>query len=201
MEEERFVLRSARWLAADAIRRYLRPGDLAVDATMGNGRDTENLCRWVGESGMVYAFDIQEQALEATRERLRNAALLERAVLIHAGHEHMAEYVQKPVQAVVFNLGWLPGGKHSVTTKAGTTERAVDAALKLLCPGGLLSVCVYPGHEEGKRELAMLLSKCESLDVRRFTVLHHHFLNAGEEAPRLILVQKNPEGKASVTDA
>ncbi len=201
MEEERFVLRSARWLAADAIRRHLRPGDLAVDATMGNGRDTENLCRWVGKSGMVYAFDIQEQALAATGERLRNAELLERAVLIHAGHERMAEYVQKPVQAVVFNLGWLPGGKHSVTTKTDTTERAVDAALKLLRPGGLLSVCVYPGHEEGKQELAMLLSKCKSLNVRRFTVLHHHFLNAGEEAPRLILIQKNPEGKASVTEA
>ena len=201
MEEERYILRSARWLAADAIRRHLCPGDLAVDATMGNGRDTENLCRWVGKTGMVYAFDIQDQALAATRERLRTAELLERATLIRAGHERMAEYVEKPVQAVVFNLGWLPGGEHSITTRTGTTERAVDAALKLLRPGGLLSVCVYPGHEEGKRELAMLLSKCEGLDVRRFTVLYHHFLNAGEEAPRLILVQKNPEGKAPVADA
>ena len=192
MNKERILLRSARWIADDFLSRHLLPGDCAIDATMGNGRDTEKLCRLVGETGRVYAFDIQEQAIEATRKRLQNAGFMDRVKLIQDGHERLVEYVREPVQAVVFNLGWLPGGDHGITTKTDTTNKAVDETLKLLCPGGLLSICIYPGHEEGKRELAMLLSKCENLDVRNFTVLYHCFLNAGEDAPCLILLQKNP---------
>ena len=42
---------------------YLKPGDRAVDATAGNGWDTLKLCELVGDSGKVYAFDIQEEAI------------------------------------------------------------------------------------------------------------------------------------------
>ena len=49
---------------------HLREGDIAVDFTMGNGYDTEFLSRTVGESGRVYAFDIQAQAVESTAKRL-----------------------------------------------------------------------------------------------------------------------------------
>ena len=201
MDEGRILLRSARWIASDALQRHLRPGDRAVDATMGNGRDTEKLCGWVGETGRVYAFDIQEQAVEATRSRLLAAGLLGRAELIRAGHERLEEFVKEPIQAAVFNLGWLPGGDHGITTRRDTTERAVDAALRLLCPGGILTICVYPGHEEGKNELSMLLCKCSGLDVRRYSVLDHHFLNAGEDAPRLLLIQKNRNGGPSAREA
>lgn len=37
-------------------------GDIVVDATMGNGHDTQFLAELVGENGHVYAFDIQESA-------------------------------------------------------------------------------------------------------------------------------------------
>ena len=46
-----FVLRSARYLAQDALARHIRPGDTVVDATMGNGHDTCFLAELVGESG------------------------------------------------------------------------------------------------------------------------------------------------------
>lgn len=42
------------------LRDYIREGDICVDATAGNGGDTEFLCRLAGESGKVYAFDVQE---------------------------------------------------------------------------------------------------------------------------------------------
>ena len=45
------------------ILKHLKPGDVAVDFTMGNGHDTEFLSKTVGPEGFVYAFDIQEQAL------------------------------------------------------------------------------------------------------------------------------------------
>ena len=73
------------------MRRFLRPGDTVVDATMGNGHDTLTLCRLVGETGRVYAFDVQETAVASTAARLREAGVADRATLIHAGHQHMAD--------------------------------------------------------------------------------------------------------------
>ena len=147
-----YELKSARFLAADMLRAVLEPGDRAIDATMGNGHDTVLLCSLVGPAGRVYAFDVQPAALEATRGRLTEEGFSGRANLFHLGHEHMSEVVQDPVKAVVFNLGWLPGGDHRITTRTETTIRAIRQALKLLAPMGVLVICVYPGHPEGERE-------------------------------------------------
>ena len=191
MDCERFELRNARWLAADYMRRTVRPGDTVVDATMGNGKDTLFLAELVGETGHVFAFDVQQEAVARTRERLTEAGLDGRATLLLAGHETMAAHVPEPVAAVMFNLGWLPGAAHAVTTKTETTLSAVQAAVHLIAPGGIVTVCVYPGHEEGQRELQALLSYASGLSVREFNVLHHRFLNAPAHTPQLILVQRN----------
>ena len=191
MDCERFALRNARWLAADYMRRTVRPGDTVVDATMGNGKDTLFLAELVGETGHVFAFDVQQEAVARTRERLTEAGLDGRATLLLAGHETMAKHVPEPVAAVMFNLGWLPGAAHAVTTKTETTLSAVQAAVHLIAPGGIVTVCVYPGHEEGQRELQALLSYASGLSVREFSVLHHRFLNAPAHTPQLILVQRN----------
>ena len=53
------------------IRQQVMPGDICIDATMGNGNDTVLLSRLAGENGRVLAFDIQKQALEHTEERLK----------------------------------------------------------------------------------------------------------------------------------
>lgn len=191
MMPERYNLRSARYLAADVLRRAILPGDTAVDATMGNGHDTQMLCELVGETGRVYGFDVQSEAVERTRARLDAAGLLSRAVLLHAGHETMAEHVKEAPQAVVFNLGWLPGAAHTVTTKTETTLAAVKSACALIAPGGVVTVCVYPGHEEGERELAALLELASGLDVRKYAVLGGRFLNAPRNAPQLLIIQGN----------
>jgi len=191
IEEERFVLRNARHLAADYMLRSVRSGDRVVDATMGNGKDTLFLCELVGEAGHVYAFDVQAEAVERTRSRIEEAGFTQRTTLLLAGHETMAEHVPAGVQAVMFNLGWLPGAEHIVTTKTNTTLEAVRAAVSLIAPGGIVTVCVYPGHEEGTRELSALLAYAGSLSVREFNVAHHCFLNASLQTPQLILIQRN----------
>lgn len=191
-KEMRFVLRNARHLAVDYMTRTIREGDVVIDATMGNGHDTLFLCGLVGESGHVYAFDVQQGALDSTAARLEEAGVAHRATLILDGHETMETHVPGEVRAVMFNLGWLPGAAHGVTTKAETTLKAVDAATRLLLPGGVLTICVYPGHEEGMRELKALLDWASALDVRRFNVLHHHFICAAPHTPQLILIQRNP---------
>ena len=185
-----YELKSARYLAADVLSRVLSEGDSAVDATMGNGHDTEALCRLVGPSGRVYAFDIQPQAVENTRLRLLEAGLADRASLFCLGHEHLTEAVPVPVRAVMFNLGWLPGGDHGITTLLPTTLSAVEQALSLLLPGGVLVLCAYPGHPEGAREKESLISFFSSLPPQRYNVLRQVFLNAGPGAPECFVVQK-----------
>ena len=182
--------RSARFWAAEMMEAALFPGAKAVDATMGNGRDTLWLCQRVGPEGRVYAFDVQPEAVERTRLRLQGEGLLDRATLFCRGHQHMADAVPEPVDAVMFNLGWLPGAVHAVTTRTETTLIAVNAALGLLKPQGLLTVCVYPGHEEGARELRTLTDWATRLDPRRYDALLKCYMNQPNDPPRMIAVKK-----------
>jgi len=182
--------RSARFWAAELIQPALFDGARAVDATMGNGRDTLWLCGLVGEAGRVYAFDVQPEAVRRTRERLSEAGLLSRAALHCTGHERMAEVVTEPVDAVMFNLGWLPGAEHAVTTRTETTLQAVNAALTLLKPDGIMTICVYPGHDEGKRELQALLEWAVGLDCARYDVMLRRYLNQPNDPPLLIAVRR-----------
>lgn len=183
--------RSARFWAAELIEPALYDGARAVDATMGNGQDTLWLCRKVGEAGRVYAFDVQPEAVARTRQRLEDAGVAQRAELNCLGHERMAEVVPGPVDVVMFNLGWLPGAAHAVTTRTETTLLAVNAALGLLKPDGLLTVCVYPGHPEGTRELEALTHWAETLDPRRFDALLRRYMNQPNDPPQLIAVKRN----------
>ncbi|MBQ9951052.1 MAG: methyltransferase domain-containing protein [Clostridia bacterium] len=182
--------RSARFWAREMIEGAMYEGARAIDATMGNGHDTLWLCELAGETGRVYAFDVQPEAVERTRQRLTEAGIASRASLFCAGHERMAEFVEEAVDAVVFNLGWLPGAEHGVTTHTDTTLKAVDAALSLLKEDGLMTVCIYPGHDEGMRELNALLEWGAKLDDRRYDVLLKTYLNQPNNPPRMMAVRK-----------
>jgi SAM-dependent methyltransferase len=141
-------------LAHEFASQALREGDLAVDATCGNGHDTLHLALLVGPKGKVVAIDVQADALEQTRARLESTGLESPEIqLIHACHSRMGEFVAPSSAALVmFNLGYLPGGDHTHTTRADTTAAALDQAVEALRPGGLLMVTCYPGHPEGAIE-------------------------------------------------
>ncbi len=145
----------------------LAAGDLAIDATVGNGHDTRFLARAVGESGTVYGFDIQETALDTAYRRLKEEGLERRVSLYHAGHEAMAvvlpESVHGRVKAVMFNLGYLPGGEKQRTTAINTTLAALVQALSLLAPGGVISVLSYAGHPGGREEAEAVKAWARSL--------------------------------------
>lgn len=150
----------------ELLRAHLRPGALAIDATVGNGYDTSLLLELVAPGGTVLGFDVQAEALEAARERAEkpaergeNTAATEvRVHWIEQCHSKMAEEVRALMgadacaDAVVFNLGYLPGGDHACTTRRETTLAALDAAVDLLGPGALLSVLAYTGHAGGAEE-------------------------------------------------
>ena len=185
-----YVLRSARYLAAEVMERVVRPGDTVIDATVGNGHDTCALARLVGAEGHVIGFDIQPKALESTEKLLREQALWERVTLHGDGHEHLAEHVPGAVRFVCFNLGWLPGGDKSVTTHWHSTEMALRQALSLLLPGGVCTVCAYPGHAAGREELTELERLLAALRPQEYNVLEQCFVNAGENAPVCFVIQR-----------
>lgn len=188
--------RSARFWATELIERALYPGAVAVDATLGNGHDALWLCGLVGETGKVYGFDVQAEAVERSRTRLVEAGVEARATLILDGHQNMAAYVAaESADAVMFNLGWLPGAAHCVTTRTETTLQAVNAALTVLKEDGVMTVCVYPGHDEGARERDALLAWARELDERAYDVMLRAYLNQSGDPPLMIAVKKNRKRK------
>ncbi len=144
----------------------LRPGDIAIDATAGNGNDTAFLAGIVGDAGHVYAFDIQQPALDATLIRLKKLNLENRVTLIRAGHEtmpaHLPESLAGNVAAIFFNLGYLPRGDEKIITKPEKTLTALNHAKKLLRPGGLLSLLVYPAHAGGADEAIVVKNRIQN---------------------------------------
>lgn len=139
-------------LQKEFILKHLRAGDCAADFTMGNGHDTAFLSATVGETGHIWAFDIQPQALESTEKRLAESGCPGNYTLILDSHHNAKKYIDRKIKAGMFNLGWLPGGDKSITTLRETTLPAIEAAISLLAPDGVLTVAVYPGHAEGDAE-------------------------------------------------
>ena len=158
---------------------HLGEGDIAADFTMGNGHDTEFLCRTVGENGHVYAFDIQAAALESTAKNLENAGVCKNYTLIHDSHHNAKNYIKEKIKAGMFNLGWLPGsGNKAVTTKLDTTLIAVRDAIDMLDSDGIILIAVYPGHEEGTREGQALSDMLSEYDRRKFSVSKFRIINS-----------------------
>ncbi|NDV62761.1 methyltransferase domain-containing protein [Puniceicoccales bacterium CK1056] len=143
-------------IAQQAWLSYLRPGAWAIDATAGNGLDTEFLARAVSETGRVFAYDIQDAAIKSTAGRLDKAGLLSRVTLIKADHAELSGHLpcssHSRIDLICFNLGYLPSGDHSVTTRPLTTLRAIKESLKLLKPSGALSIMAYRGHAGAMEE-------------------------------------------------
>ena len=168
---------------------HLGEGDVAVDFTMGNGHDTAFLAKTVGEAGHVYAFDVQEQALQCTRELLAREGCPDNYTLILDSHHKVKEYVKTPIRAGMFNLGYLPGSDKSVTTMRVTTMPAIEAAIDLLDHGGVLTVAVYPGHEEGDAEGKMLYDYFGTLDRKKICCTQIRILNS-PTSPFFTVVEK-----------
>ncbi len=179
--------------AHDLVRRVLRPGDLAVDATVGNGHDTLFLAGCVGPTGRVIGFDIQRAALDATLERLREQGVADRVELVERGHQEISQTVTtlastgRP-KAVMFNLGYRPGGDHAVVTRPETTIAGLNGALEVVDPGGILTVVVYPGHEGGQAEADAVLEWTRAVPPERASAACYRFLNTKTPAPFLVAI-------------
>ncbi|MCA8998664.1 MAG: class I SAM-dependent methyltransferase [Planctomycetaceae bacterium] len=144
--------------AHEVLRQYVTTGDVVVDATAGNGHDTAFLAELVRPAGQVYAFDIQANAISATRQRLADGGHLSYVNLIQASHAELMPFIPAEshgqIKAIVFNLGYLPGSDHRIQTEPDSTVAALSKALRILDAHGVITIIAYPGHPGGKEELA-----------------------------------------------
>lgn len=165
----------------------VKPGSFCIDATAGKGRDTALLCRLAGERGRVLAFDIQQEAVDQTKALLEAEGLTAEVVL--DSHAHMERYADAgTVDCVVFNFGRLPGGDPAVFTRAESSVAALDAALRVLKPGGAVAIALYYGGANGYGERDVVLAWLETLDDRRFSVLRCDWANRRNDPPMPIFI-------------
>jgi predicted methyltransferase len=177
------------------VRSVLQPGAVAVDATAGNGHDTRFLAECVGSTGRVFAFDIQAEALTRVAEVVRDRG---NVTLVNRDHAELLDVISENecgrVGAVMFNLGYLPGGDKRQITRPDSTVRALAAALAVLKPGGVLTVIAYSGHPGGVEEMAAVRAFLTSLPEEQFVVDRVHPSGGSSEkpgVPQLFVVHKS----------
>ncbi|MDU0203865.1 tRNA (mnm(5)s(2)U34)-methyltransferase [Paenibacillus sp. MAH-36] len=182
--------------AHQLIGQRVQPGDTAIDATLGNGVDTVFLAKLVGRRGRVYGFDIQQQALDQTKMRLEKE-LPDASSSVHmslCSHALMETAVPEDrhgkVAAVTFNLGYLPGADPVTITKQESTLPALEAALRLLRKGGIVTIVLYSGHDGGSEEAAAVEAWAQQLPLAAYQVLRYQFMNTSAHAPYLLALEK-----------
>lgn len=169
-------------------------GDVVVDATVGNGHDTLFLANLVGESGRVYGFDVQEEAIQTSMERLHQNGITNQVTIFHAGHELLSSLIpvehHGKISAAIFNLGYLPGSDKSIVTKPETTISAIKQLLEIMGPEGVIILVIYHGHAEGAIERDALLRYCQEVDQKIAHVLQYRFMNQQNNPPFIVAIEK-----------
>lgn len=157
------------------IKRVLQPGDVGFDATVGNGNDLVMMASLVGEQGLVIGCDVQEHAIESAKTRAAKQGLSDRVRLYVESHENIdricADACITQLRAIMFNLGYLPGGEKSIHTNRETTIAALRKSLELLAPGGVMTIVAYRGHVHGAEETRDVLAWCNDLPLTQFEVV------------------------------
>ena len=177
-------------LAMSVTLTYIKPGDTVIDATCGTGQDTVVLARAVGNEGSVYAFDIQKSAHLLTEARLKSHGITNVQMKMQSFVSMSDHIPERSAAAVVFNLGYLPGGDHSITTTADTTLAGLKAALRTIRRGGIVTVVLYDGHEEGIKEKKQVLEWAAGLDSRKYHTAFVNMINQGNNPPEILWITK-----------
>lgn len=168
--------------ALDISRRVIlscvKEGDICIDATAGRGNDTVFMAELAGKSGRVTALDIQQEAVDSTAALINERGFSDRAAVYLDSHENIDKYAEPlSVSCITFNLGWLPGGDHSVHTNKDSSIEALKKSMGLLKVGGVISLIIYYGRDTGFEEKEAVLEFVKKIDSRQFSVVTAEFSN------------------------
>lgn len=175
------------------LKKSVNKGDIAIDATCGNGNDTLILSDIVGENGQVLAFDIQEKAIQSSKQLIMDNNR-DNVHFIHDSHANIEKYIKienkEKIGGAIFNLGYLPRSDKTIITRGESTIVAINSILKYLKKDGIVVAVVYHGHEGGKTEKEMVLKHVINLDQKVYNVLKYGFINQKNNPPFIIAIQK-----------
>lgn len=174
---------------------YLSSGDCAIDATAGNGYDTAFLAKKVGPHGHVYVFDLQQKALTATKSHLVTRSLNHIPVTYClSDHQHLSQHIAKSdnlnLKAIMFNLGYLPGGDKTLTTLPESTMKAIQSAITLLASEGCLSIIAYPGHRLGALEFSHISDWFTTLNPLSYALQRIRIKDTLRPAPEVFFIRR-----------
>lgn len=188
----------SKWSALDIVHSVLtnlvEPGSLCIDATAGNGYDTVFLAELTGNSGHVISMDIQEEAVKATEQKIKELGYSDFCDTYCMSHSDIDKIAgRETADAIMFNFGWLPGGDHNIFTRSETSIPAIEKSLDILKPGGVLSLCIYYGRNNGYEERDSIIKFISELDSRHFAVMKCDFLNRKNDPPFPVFVVKEKD--------
>lgn len=156
--------------------KFIKPKDICIDATCGNGKDTlflSNLCK------LVIGFDIQKSAIDITDKLLKHNNK-DNYILFNDTHENIYNNLKKyknKISLVLFNLGYLPNGNKNIITNHKSTLTAIKESFKLLNNKGIILVTCYP-HEEGKKESKTIINYLNKNKIKYIIYKNTNNVNA-----------------------
>lgn len=163
-------------------------GKIALDATVGKGKDTLKLLEAVGETGFVYGFDVQEEALDAAKKVLKD---YKNYKLFLESHENI-DKIEK-FDLVIYNLGFLPGSDKKITSLRDSTIASLKKATGKISEGGIIIVVSYLGHKNSLEERQGVDEFLKNLDQKKFKVEKREFYNQKNNPPIVYLIEKKVE--------
>lgn len=163
----------------------VKQNDIVVDATVGNGNDTLYLANLV-KNGFVFGFDVQGCAIDRTLKLLKENDVSNYR-LYNTSHENidkvLCDYKGK-ISSIVYNLGYLPNGDKSITTRCDSTIKSICNGIKLINNKGFILIVVYP-HAEGIKEGMAL----RNLKIDGYKVIEYHNTDK-VDSPYMVEIKK-----------
>lgn len=166
--------------AKQIIENNVKNKQIAIDFTLGRGNDSIFLSE---NFKKVLSFDIQKECIEDFRKK--NLSNVE---LILDCHKNIDRYTIS-LDCGMYNLGYLPDGDKSITTLKESTIISLEKTTKFLNMGGIITVCIYTGHEQGIQEGKAVLDFSSKLDNKSFNVAYLNLINKNF-SPAIIVINK-----------
>ena len=160
-----------------------------IDATLGKGKDAYYILNHPLFSGCLYGFDIQEQAIMMSKDRLKS---FPNFFPFQASHDQISTYIPHTtdIHGAIFNLGYLPGSDHQITTQFQSTLSAIQQICNLLVANGQIIIVVYSGHPQGLIEKDQLLQELKHWSQKNYSILKYQFLNQENDPPFTLVIEK-----------
>lgn len=168
----------------ERIKEKIKKTDICLDATCGRGNDTLFLAKL---SKKVYAFDVQKEAIDYSKNLLKEYDNIE---FINDTHENILDYINENINIAMFNLGYLPKGDKTITTKCSSTIASVSKVIKKLEVNGIITIVCYPGHPEGFIESKELIEYLKNINQKEYDIVRYDFINQINNPPFAIIIEK-----------